>query len=251
LAGGKAAFAGGLAQHHERLDRRADALQILRADRAQRVGAAQKPQNVFGDDKLVGLGDALQAGGQIGGLTDDRGLLRGAGADQIADDHHAGGDPDPRRQRRSVRRLGLFDGLDDREARAHRTLGIVFAGARPAEIAQHAVAHELGDEPLEPADHAGDGVLIAGDDVAHVLGINARRHLGRADKIDEHDGEVAAFSVGRGGGVSGVFDRGGWCADERRAVGVFHRLDRATDPAPRPHRQPDFLQVFFGQVCQV
>ena len=42
---------------------------------------------------------------------------------------------------------------------------------RPAEIGEHAVAHEFGDVALEPRDLARDRVLIEPDDLAHVLGI--------------------------------------------------------------------------------
>ena len=53
----------------------------------------------------AGLGQRLQARGEVRRLADDRLLLRGALADQVADDDQAGGDADARRQR--ARRAGV------------------------------------------------------------------------------------------------------------------------------------------------
>ena len=50
--------------------------------------------------------------------------------------------------------LGGYDArdrLDDLQAGPHGALGVVFVGARPAEIGQHAVAHVSGDEPVVAA----------------------------------------------------------------------------------------------------
>ena len=95
------------------------------------------------------------------------------------------------------RRLKPADGLDEREARPHRPLGVVLVRLRPAEIGQHAVAHELGDVAVEAQDLARDGVLVGADDLAHVLGIERRRQRGRADQIDEHHGQLPALSCRR------------------------------------------------------
>jgi hypothetical protein len=69
--------------------------------------------------------------------------------------------------------------------------------ARPAEIGQDAVAQELGNVPLEPADDLGAGSVIGAHDLAQVLRIQARRQLGRADQVAKQNGELAAFGLGR------------------------------------------------------
>ena len=76
----------------------------------------------------------------IAALADDRLLLRRAFADQIANDHQSGCDPDARSK---------FDGFDvkatdsddGRQPRPDSTLGVVFLCSRVAEIDQDAVAH--------------------------------------------------------------------------------------------------------------
>ena len=45
--------------------------------------------------------------------------------------------------------------------------------SRVAEIDQDAVAHVFGDKPVEPRDDLG-GVVIRADDLAQILGIEAR-----------------------------------------------------------------------------
>jgi hypothetical protein len=47
-----------------------------------------------GNDNRVRLGESLQSGCEVRRLADDAALLRLFGADQIADDHEPGGDPD-------------------------------------------------------------------------------------------------------------------------------------------------------------
>ena len=48
-----------------------------------------------GDDDVFGLGQTLQAGGEVRGFADDAALLGRAVADQVADDDEAGSDADP------------------------------------------------------------------------------------------------------------------------------------------------------------
>jgi hypothetical protein len=72
----------------------------------------------------------LQPGGEVWRLANDRLFLRRAFADQIADDHQPGRDPDPRLQ---------FNGSDVEatnriDQTQHRSLGIVLMRSRVAEI---------------------------------------------------------------------------------------------------------------------
>ena len=75
----------------------------------------------------------------------------------------------------------------------------VLVGARIAEIGEHAVAHELGDKPLEARDHPGAGVLIGADHIAHVLGVEPLRKRRGPDEVAEQHGQLPALGPpGRG-----------------------------------------------------
>ena len=161
---------------------------------------ADQPACARGDHHRVRLGQGLQAGGQVRRFADDRLFLRRAFADQIADNHQPGGDPDARLQ---------LDGLDveathriDRaQPRSHRPLGVVLMRLRVAEIDQYAVAHVPGDKTIALGDFCGDSAVIRGDDLAQILGIKLRGECGRADQVAEHHGELPALRgrVTRGG----------------------------------------------------
>jgi hypothetical protein len=64
---------------------------------------ADQPARARGDDDRVRLGQGLQTGGKVWRFADDGLLPRRACADQIADDHQSGCDPDTRLE---------FDGFD-------------------------------------------------------------------------------------------------------------------------------------------
>ena len=76
------------------------------------------------------------------------------------------------------------------KAGPYRLLGVVLVRLRVAEIHQHAIAHVLGDKAVEAADRLGDAAMIGADDLAQVLGIEARRKRRRADQIAEHHREL-------------------------------------------------------------
>ena len=146
-------------------------------------------------------GERLQPRGQIGGLAHDRLFLRRALPDDIANHHDAGGDADANLQTLLRGRVELRDHSDDIEPGPDRALGVFLMGAREAEIGQHAVAHEFGDETVIARDRARTGVLVGANDLAHVLGIKSCRHRGRADEVAKHDRELAALGdVRRRGG---------------------------------------------------
>jgi hypothetical protein len=74
-------------------------LQRLRAHIADLEQGADLASRRLGDDDRVRLGEALQAGCQVGRLADHRLLLRRPRADQVADDDEPGRDADAHRQR--------------------------------------------------------------------------------------------------------------------------------------------------------
>ena len=59
------------------------------------------------------------------------------------------------------------------EPGAHRTLGVVLVGTRPAEVDEEPVAQVLRDMALVALDHAGADLLVAAHDLAPVLGVEA------------------------------------------------------------------------------
>ena len=134
----------------------------------------------------------MQPGGEVRRFTDDRLLLRRAFADQIADDHQPGGDPDAGLKLDGFD-IEATDRVDDAQPRPDRPLGIVLMRARIAEIDQDTVAHVLGDKPIEPGDDISDSAVIRGDHVTQILGIEACRQRGRADEIAEHHRQLPAF----------------------------------------------------------
>jgi hypothetical protein len=110
--------------------------------------------------------------------------------------------------------------------------------ARPAKIDEHAIAHEFGDVPLEASNLTRDRVLVGPDNLPHVFGIKAAGERRRADEVDEHDGELAAF-----------------CLAGCRAAGITRPLrlvrangsDRFQQLLARAERQAELLQVALGE----
>ena len=151
----------------------------------------------FGDDDRAGFGQRLQPRGQIRCLTDDRLLLLRTFAHEIAHDDDARRDADPGPQRCVRRRCQLGHRIDNRESRAHGTLRIILVAPRPAEIDEHAVAHELGDVALEACNLLGDGILVCGDYLARILRVEPGNKRGRIDKVTEHHSQLPALGARR------------------------------------------------------
>src|SRR6516164_11493229 len=84
--------------------------------------------------------------------------------------------------------------LDQSQASAHSPLCVFLMRSRVAKVREHPIAHILRDESTGLGDLLCAAAVIRADDLAHVLGIEARRERGRADQIAEHDRELAAFS---------------------------------------------------------
>ena len=171
-----------------------DALDLDGAEIAVLEEIADQPARARGDDDRARLGQGLQPGGEVRRFADDRLLLRRAFADQIADDHQPGGDPDARLQLDGFD-IEATDGVDHAQPRPDRPLGIVLMRPRVAEIDQDAVAHVLRDKAVEPPDDFGDGAVISGDDLAQILGIEPRRERGRPDQIAEHHRQLPALRL--------------------------------------------------------
>ena len=87
--------------------------------------------------------------------------------------------------------------LGQRQPGADRPLGLVLVRLRPAEVGEHAIAHVLGDVAAPALDHLGAAFLIGADHPAHVLGIEPRRQLGRADQIAEQHRQLPPLGFRR------------------------------------------------------
>ena len=146
-------------------------------------------------------------------------LLRRAFANQIADDHQPGGDPDARLELDGSD-IEATDRVDDTQPGPDRALGVVLVRRRVAEIDQDTVAHVLRDKPIELADNTGDSAMIDGDDLAQILGIQVRRQRGRTRQIAEHHRQLPAFGVGRCRGIAGRRCPGGGRLGADRGDGV-------------------------------
>ena len=92
-------------------------------------------------------------------------------------------------------RLEPADGLDQLQTGADRPLGIVLVRLRIAEIDQHAVAHVLGDEAVEP----GDTSWRCNDDTRRSPRAGPRGRVAgerrRADEVAEHHRELPALGL--------------------------------------------------------
>ena len=251
----EAAFGVAFALDPEGRERQGEALEAGGPKIGQLEQAADQASGRLADDHLAGRRQRLQPGGEVRGLADHRLLAGGTFADQFADHDQAGGDADPRRQGLPRRRLPSRERVDDREPRPDRPLGVVLMRLRPAEIGEHAVAHELGDVTLEARDLAGDRALIGVDQRAHVLGVELARERGRADQVAEQHRQLPALGIpGRRRRGPSRIGRVGClgCRDWPRLAGLRAELiDRLEQLAPVADRgDPDRDQVLGGELGQ-
>ena len=157
---------------------RVEPLQRLESEGLQFERPAQQPTSGLGDEHAPRLGQGLQTRRQIGRVADHGLFLRRSRSDEIADDDDAGRYADADLQRLTGGSFELPGDRRDVQRRPDRPFGVFFMGAREAEIGENAVAHEFRDKPVVARHRARTGVLVAADDIAHVLGIEPRRQRG-------------------------------------------------------------------------
>ncbi len=104
-------------------------------------------------------------------------------SDEIADHDDAGRDADADLQRLVRARVELRDRCGDIEAGPNRPFGVLLMRSREAEIGEHPIAHELGDEAVVARYRARARVLIGANDLAHVLGIKPGGERSRPDEV--------------------------------------------------------------------
>src|SRR4029077_15226510 len=59
---------------------------------------------------------------------------------------------------------------------------------------EHAITHVSGDKAIVPTDRLGDALLVRAQNLAQVLGIEARRERGRVHDIAEHNRDLSPLS---------------------------------------------------------
>jgi hypothetical protein len=139
----------------------------------------------------VRLGDALQAGCEVGGLPDDAALLRLPHSNEVAHDDQSGGNADAGLQR--DRRTACGHRPDQLQACPHRPFGVVLMGLGITKIHEHTIAHVFRDKPVKAAHRVGDAPLISRNDLAQILRIHAGGKRRRADQVGEHHRDVPAL----------------------------------------------------------
>jgi hypothetical protein len=240
-----------LARHQEAGHGMLEALEARRAELAQLEHLPQEAPRRVRDHHGARPGDLLQPRSQVRGLADDRPLLRRALAEEVADDDQAARDADPHRERRPGRRRQPRDGLDDAQPGPDRALGSVLLGLGPAEVGEHAVAHELGDVAAEPGHRARHRLLVRPEDLAHLLRIEPGGKRRGAGQVGEHHRELPPLGLVRPGG--GPTRHGHRRAHGRRGGTILGSQggDRVEQLAPMANgADPDLLQVLRGEARQ-
>jgi hypothetical protein len=163
-------------------------------------------------------------------------------ADQIADDHHTGRDPDAGLQFAALR-IEATNRFYRAQSRTDRAFGIVFMGARVAEIDHYPVAHVFGDETIEAGDDRSNRAMIGANQLPQILRVEPRRERSGADEVTEHDGQLSAFRLRRP-------LRAGRCREADGRVGA-ERCD-GVEQAPAMPDQTDaqILQILARQGRQ-
>ena len=153
-------------------------------------------------DQGIGRREALQTGGEVGGLAQGQLFLPGAASDLTHHDQ-PGVDPQAHGQLHAplLRQAGieLPQGLDDAQPGPHRPLRVILMRQGVAEVDQQAIAEILRDMPLKAGDHLGAGVLIGPHHLAEVFRVELTGEGGRVHQVTEQHRELAAFGV-RGSG---------------------------------------------------
>ena len=94
-----------------------------------------------------------------------------------------------------IRQFDVADFRQDADRGANRAFRRILEGARKAEIGQHAVAHEFGDEAAIASDRAGGRVLITPDHPSEQFRIDFGRQRRRADHIGEQHRHLTPLGI--------------------------------------------------------
>ena len=153
------------------------------------------------DHQGIGLGQTLQACGDVGRLADDGHLRPGIGAPHLAGHHQTGVHADTHRHGNGF--FGLQPGVEARDrlqyaqSGARRALGVILVGSRVAEVNHQSVAEGLRDVAFEFSDFRGAGVLVGPHHVAQLLRVQPLGKGCRAHHVAEHHSDLTAFGFRR------------------------------------------------------
>ncbi len=222
-----------LAEHAPRPDRLGKTFEALRAELLNRESKADKLPGQPVDHDLVRLSQGFQPRRKVRGFTGDGAGLAAPGGVEVADHDRTGSDPRMRLQRQ------FADRSDRIEPGTHRLRRLVLVGARPAEIGDDAVAEEIGYIAAVPHHGPAHRILVAADQLAQILRIEAARQFGRAHQIAEQDRQLAPLCV----------------AAWRLRRGIDDSLARplgkgALQPSSMAERQPQFFQILVAELGQ-
>jgi hypothetical protein len=216
------------------------------------IGQIEQPSDLaarrFIDYQTVRRSECLQPRREVGCPADNRLFLRRALADQIADDHQPRRDPDPRLEFNGSD-IEAADRADRSQSRPDSPLGVVLMRSRVAEIDRDTVAHVFGDKAVEAADHVGDGLVIGGDDLAQILGVETRSERCRADEIAKHHRQLPPLGVALRRERHGRFGWRPWYVGRGRGGAQSgDGIEQATAVADRGDAQ--LAQILGGQPPQ-
>ena len=214
-------------------DRLFQALQRLRAEGRSSKDRPDKLLRAVGDDDLAGLRQAPAGARRCSACRRSPRLparrpRRSGRPPRPARWRCRRARPAPRRRRSASSATAATAAM----AGPNRPLGLVLMRLRPAEIGQHAVAHELRDVAVEARDLAGNRVLVAParsgaslpDRVARMSAVEPTRSTNSTDKL---------AALGRIDGRVGVGRR--WRAAKAPAMALSSRR-RGPSAMPRPLR---------------
>jgi hypothetical protein len=184
-------------RHLIEVDRRAQALDGHRAERRDRDEPFRETEHVGGQQGRVGLGQLLQARGQMRGLPDRRVVHPQIAADG-AHDHLARVQADADLDHDTVtppyllgiatnRRLHLEGGV----ACPH---GMILVGHRRPEEGHDPIAHHLVHRPLVMVDGLHHALEHRVQELPRLLGVPVSQELHRALEVREEDRHLLAFA---------------------------------------------------------
>src|SRR5262245_21001797 len=87
--------------------------------------------------------------------------------------------------------------IEDTQASPYCSLGVIFMGMGIPKVHQQSIAQELSGVSFIALDDFSTSSLIGTDDFSILFGVELGGEFRGIDQVDEHDGELTAFSVRR------------------------------------------------------
>ncbi len=150
-----------------------------------------------GDQRLAGLGQAVQARGQVHRVTQDR-VFPALLAAEAAGHHLAAGNAHVNPQFTAEVGAKSLHGALDVEGGADRAQRIVAMGDRRAEQRHHRISHVLVDRATIVLDGPVGGGEKTRHQVVQLFGVEGARKVRETRDVGEQDGDLAALAGGWG-----------------------------------------------------